>query len=335
LYPDFLGIGAQKAGTTWLSHNLQLHPGIWMPPLKEIHYFDEKINEPPNLLPRFREKLVGGSVVDRRWRRQVKNRTRRHLKRRSKKNVLWDLRYYAGMPGDGWYASLFEPGRGKVVGEITPSYSMLEPQVIARVHEMMPEAKIVFLMRNPIERAWSQVVMRFGKAGKGDIYAATEKQLRRNFESEGSRTRTYYGRTLENWGAFYPEERIFVGFLEDIHFFPKELLGRVYEFLGVDPSFTPPGLDQKVHSRSAGRMPKSVASYLAQTYREEISDLSKRFGGYASFWLYCAERLIENPPEADFILYPLWESELWSEWTGAEHGRPRLQSGPLFPASAG
>ena len=41
--PDFIGIGAQKAGTTWLHRNLQAHPEIWMPTEKELHYFDEKI----------------------------------------------------------------------------------------------------------------------------------------------------------------------------------------------------------------------------------------------------------------------------------------------------
>jgi hypothetical protein len=35
--PDFIGIGAQKAGTTWLGHNLQLHPDVWMPRNRELH----------------------------------------------------------------------------------------------------------------------------------------------------------------------------------------------------------------------------------------------------------------------------------------------------------
>ena len=38
--PDFLGIGAQKAGTTWLALNLGVHPQVWLPPIKELHYFD-------------------------------------------------------------------------------------------------------------------------------------------------------------------------------------------------------------------------------------------------------------------------------------------------------
>lgn len=39
--PNFLCIGAQKSGTTWLYYNLKEHPQIWLPLYKEIHYFDE------------------------------------------------------------------------------------------------------------------------------------------------------------------------------------------------------------------------------------------------------------------------------------------------------
>ena len=43
MYPDFLVVGAQKAGTTWLYRSLRTHPQVWMPREKELHYFDEKI----------------------------------------------------------------------------------------------------------------------------------------------------------------------------------------------------------------------------------------------------------------------------------------------------
>jgi len=303
-----------------------------MPPLKEIHYFDEKIHDPANVVPRLARRLFGKRVVDRRWRRQVRTRMVRHLKKFSKDGFLWDLRYYAGMPGDEWYASLFEPGRGKVSGEITPAYSMLEPGVIAHIHEKLPWAKIVFLMRNPIERAWSQTVMQFEKSKKRAIDTVADTKLRRTFEREGSRLRTDYLRTLENWGAFYPEEQIFVGFLEDIYFFPEELLSRLYGFLGVDPSFRPPGMAQRVHSRSASQVPTKSIIYLARAYRDEITRLGEHFGGYASFWLYGAERLIEDPPNEKAIPYPLWESAIWDEWVDgsrANSPRPQLQSAPL------
>jgi len=327
--PDFIGIGAQKAGTTWLSHNLESHPEIWMPKNKELHYFDDRINDSRNPVPRIYGKLTGSDHASRRWRRQVKRRLRAHWNRSPGRDLLWDLKYYAGAPNDGWYVSLFAPGRGKVKGEITPAYSVLPLSDVAHVHNLAPEARIIFMLRNPIERAWSQFVMRLDRSGQRELGLTRYKKLLRNIEREGSRSRTNYLRALESWSAFYPEERIFVGFLEDIHFHPEQLLANVYRFLGVDTSFRPRGFGEKVHARSSGRMTSDAAVYLAGLYRKELSRLSEHFGGYASFWLYCAETLAETPPEEEYTPYPLWESALWDAWIEASKARPSYQSGPL------
>ena len=80
-------------------------------------------------------------------------------------------------------------------------------------------------------------------------------------------------------------------------------------------------------------MPTKVAVHLARTYRDEITRLHERFGGYASFWLYCAERLTEATPQSDFVPYPLWESAAWQDWiTEPERASDRtpIQSAP-FP----
>ena len=44
--PDFIGIGTQKAGTTWLYDMLAQNPSVWLPPLKELHYFDRQNSTP-------------------------------------------------------------------------------------------------------------------------------------------------------------------------------------------------------------------------------------------------------------------------------------------------
>ena len=310
-----------------MGRNLQAHPEVWMPRVQEIHYFDEKIHEPTNIAIRFTRRIFGGAAANRRWRRQVRRRTRKHLKRFSRDDFSWDLKYYAGAPNDGWYASLFEQGRGRMVGEITPAYSTLEREAISRVHRLTPEAKIIFMMRNPIERVWSQIVMSFDRSKDRALEAVAEEDLLWHFSRECSRRRTDYLRTLETWSAFYPEEQIFVGFLEDVRFFPEELLQAVYGFLGVDAAFIPPKAGSKIHARSTGRAPAASMSRLARSYRAEISALGERFGGYASFWHFCAERLIEDSPAEVHLPYPLWESRLWTQWPGS--GQVRLQSGPL------
>jgi hypothetical protein len=325
MFPDFIGIGAQKAGTTWLHRNLQAHPEIWMPQEKELHYFDEKNKQQGWVFSR----LLGKRPADKRWRRQLGSRFKRVSKERSRHNVAWDLRYFFGKPDDEWYASLFEQGR--VTGEATPDYAILDEDTIAHVHGLMPDARIIFMMRNPIERPWSAMDMRLRIRGQ-EVHEVKDRKFYRRFDNRGSRSRTDYLRTLENWGAFYPQEQIFVGFLEDVRFFPRELLRSVYSFLGVDPAFEPPLTEKKIHSGSRDTIPTRFAVYLARAYHEELRALHERFGGYASFWLYCAERLINDPPSEEHLTYPFWESPLWDEWEGSQG--MTMQSGSLSSVRA-
>lgn len=325
MFPDFLGIGAQKAGTTWLYRNLQAHPGVWMPPIKELHYFDEKIELDGGFVSRLR----GDHPADVRWRRQIRARFRRPLERLPSRELFWDLKYFFKTPDNGWYASLFEPGKGKVTGEMTPDYAVVGEEGVARVHELIPGAKIVFMMRNPVERPWSVTNMGLRIRGRSMEDIST-KNLLRQLESRRVRRMTDYLRTLDVWSSFYPEEQIFVGFLEDVHFFPMETLSNLYRFLGLDPSVASQAITQKIHPGSVSKMPAKIAINLARSYLEEAERLEERFGGYASFWRFCAERLaqrsLQNTKRRQ-IEYPLWESGLWERWKGAPEISP--QSGPL------
>lgn len=323
--PNFIGIGAQKSGTTWLHRNLQAHPQIHMP-RKEIHYFDQKINERSNLMKR----VFGKRESDAQWRRQVKHLAVKHtIKQPSLRGLIQDTKYYMRPYDDRWYASIFEPEKGGISGEITPAYSAIGRKKIAHAYRLAPDAKIIFFMRNPIERVWSHAVMSFDTVEKGSVRFASEEELLRRVERDSAWVLSNYRRTLENWCSFYEEEQVFLGFLEDVYFFPEELLGRLYEFLGVDAFFDDTLTGKKVHSRSADTMPAMIAVHLARNYHEEITWLHERFGGYASFWLYCAERLVDDPPTEEYLSYPLWTSHLWAEWVG-DLREPRLtQSGPL------
>ena len=327
-FPDFLIIGAQKAGTTWLHRNLQTHPQVWMPKEKELHYFDEKMGAETSL----RSKLWGKRAMDERWRRQVRRQMGRYA-RFSPSDIAWDLRYFLGSWNDAWYASLFAQGTGKTAGETTPDYSVLGRKHIAHVREIMPDARIIFLMRNPIERAWSQSLMDLRGRNIEDV---TDEEFQRHFKGKRSHLFTDYLRTLANWEAFFPQGQIFVGFLEDVHFYPNRLLARAYRFLGVDPSADYRVIRRKIHSRDVETMPTRLAVGLAEAYLGDARALEERFGGYASFWRYAAERLIEDPPAEERIAYPLWESSLWEGWVkesglspvpGSREAGP--QSGPL------
>ncbi len=324
-FPDFLIIGAQKAGTSWLAANLSRHPDVWTPPLKELHYFDERIKEPSfgaSIIRLSSKRYTDEDWYPWYWRYQLKYLLQRRFRRDGRgfdpETLFWAIKFFLGSPSDRWYASLFEQGRGKTIGEATPEYAILDEGAIAHVHELMPSAKVVFFMRNPIERPYSSALMRIRTLkgmGRNSEVTADKAFFEGFFREPVVVSETKYLESLEKWRRFYPDEQIFVGFLEDLHLHPVRLLRRLYRFLGVDPSQAWMAERSKINPGCREKMPTRLAAHLARTYHEDLRRLSTRFGGYAHFWLHCAERLTYDTPKEETIPYPLWESWMWEEWT--------------------
>jgi len=291
---DFLGIGAQKAGTTWLWSMLRAHPQIWMPPKKELHYFDRSPAYPsPNLLAtdRVLVRLLSLAPHDCDFRQRCFAHLRYALTQRDWLRLRWNLRYYFGHYGDEWYLSLFAAGAGRVRGEITPAYAILDPADVARVHRLLPRAKIIFLLRDPIERAWSQIRFEWTR---GRFTAIDDLASIREFIDAPFQTlRSDYLRTLGIWEAQFPREQMFIGFFDDIAARPSELLTRVLSFLGVESDgggVRKAELAKKVHISNEAKMPREARRYLAGKYLHDLEQLAARFGGHAERWLEEAAR---------------------------------------------
>lgn len=282
MVPDFLCIGAQKAGTTWLWANLNQHPGIWMPPVKELHYFDKAIKHRSPFSPKY---------YDSRWRRYFKNRMKQRLTGGlGLRDLGWDLRFYFGHRSDAWYTSLFEPGRGSCTGEITPGYSKLKAKQVAHIHSLCPDARILFLMRDPIDRAWSGARMSSDRSGL-DLEDETRW---RDYLDAQKRTRGDYLKTLRTWRACYPEEQLFVGCFEEIAEDPAGLLTRVHRFLGVEtgPEFVPKTATRRFNQSSRNPIPEVAERHLAEMYIDDLRELEGMFGAPIEPWLRRTERVL-------------------------------------------
>jgi hypothetical protein len=145
--PDFICVGAQKGGTGWLFRQLALHPDFWMPPLKELHYFD-----------------------------QLSRTQRAFPPRRKDERDLWFLDNMKTLSARSYidlenYANLFEPKGSLLSGDITPAYSMLNDEIIQPIVDHFPNLKVIFLARDPVERVWSHLslAVRFGMMRPFDI----------------------------------------------------------------------------------------------------------------------------------------------------------------------
>lgn len=309
-FPDFLGIGAQKCGTTWLHRNLSAQPAIWMPRWKEVHYFNRIHRDVPGWVDVLRP--VAGAKMRAAMRSAVSEGLGNELR--------GELRFWLARRDIDWYRSLFPESFDGLVGEITPAYSTLEDEQVAEVEALKPDLKIFFLMRNPVERAWSAAVMGMQQEWSSptgldidDLRAVTGKRA--------MRLRGDYIRTLDIWSSHFPSDQIFVGFLEDVSFRPSEFLAATCEFLGVEAVDVPP--TGKEHARSGSNMPLEIARFLAEDNHELLERLSSTFGWPASEWLSIAEWLMEEASGQE-VRYPLWNTPI-----GLASDRPGLVSGTL------
>jgi hypothetical protein len=205
--PDFLVIGAQKAGTTALYSYLREHPAIAGPPWKEVSFFDRHF-----------------------WRGEAWYRgnfpNRLYLRR---------MRARAGV----------EP----IVGEASPSY-VFHPLAPQRVVALVPDVRLVVLVRNPVDRALSHYhhEVALGREPLSFEEALEQEDARLKGELERMRDPKYfshawwnftyrsrgrYADQLERWLEIFPRERLLIVPSEDLLDRPAETYGQVLDFLGA------------------------------------------------------------------------------------------------------
>lgn len=286
-FPVFIGIGAQKAGTSWLHECLKKHDQIWLPPEKEIHYFDRNPSYPsPNFLypDQPLKRWFGKEFWNQIYRDKFKDVLKNQFK--DKKVFRWYMKYLLLPCSDEWYASLFEEGRNLIRGEITPSYSILNELDVKHVHSVMPECKIVFILRNPVERAWSQFrfLVRMGRMNP----EANFDEFKNWVDSPDQRDRSAYLETIARWSNLFGEKQMLVCFYDDIVNEPKELLGKVLAFLGARSDDTAIGaiLERgKVNVSPEIDIPEQFQQYLREKYASDLAEMAAELGGPARLWL--------------------------------------------------
>ncbi len=284
--PCFLGIGATRSGTSFLHARLREHPQIWLPPQKEIHYFN------------FQRPLGY-------WNRRHMKHLRRLLPElgaalRGKRGVLgelrWQLRYFLGPRNDAWFLSLLEPPPGLVTGQIEPTYATLPLDTIRLVHELLPDARLLFMMRDPIDRAWSAVALSTAKKKNRPMTEVGEHEIFEKIHRSGL-LRSSYLEQIERWEQVYPKESFLFGFFDEILQVPSALLDRVLAFIGLEPfgeleaSARDPVHDTR---RFKVEIPPHIERHLAKRLVAPTRALAARFGGYTSRWLERMERVLAH-----------------------------------------
>jgi hypothetical protein len=198
--PDFLIIGAMKGGTTLLYDALQQHPEIFMPLAKEPHFFSV-VGREPAAVPLEGARTRMGSWQD--------------------------------------YTALFDKGTDyRVVGEASTSY-LYTPWVAEEIERRLGDIKIVCILRNPVERAYSHYLW----LRRLELESAEQFGHALELEAERIRTKCDFGRyvslgmfnsQLEPYLRLFRHENVCVLFFQDILADPQMLIQRLYRFLDLE-----------------------------------------------------------------------------------------------------
>lgn len=228
-------IGAPKAGTTWLYDYLAGHPEVHLRTVKELHYFDMLFGGDEDFFRTRREAQRDKLRADR---AEATGARRRKVARK-----LEDLEERLALQPDeadaGYYAYLTKGRkRQKIVGDVTPCYAALGPEGFARMERLPGEKKYVFLLRDPVDRAWSAARMvglrraeRFGMKDIDTIYRVFDRFLAA--EPCEDDPRGDYAATLRALLEVVPRDRVHVEFYERL--FTQDALDRLTAFLGIAP----------------------------------------------------------------------------------------------------
>ena len=208
--PNFLIVGAAKCGTTSLYHYLGQHPDTFMSPVKEPNFFALEGEKPAFRAPGADERINRWSVTD---------------------------------PDE--YRKLYEGADGeRAVGEASPVYLYSE-KAVGRIKHHVPGAKLIAILRNPAERAYSgflhlllngrETVKDFGEA-----LALEEERKRENWDWIWHyKSMGFYHEQLMRYREVFDPAQMKIFLYEDLERDPLGVVRDAYAFLGVDASFVP------------------------------------------------------------------------------------------------
>lgn len=222
--PTFLVVGAVKAGTTSLHEYLQQHPEVYMSPVKETNHFCDADMD------------FAHFNVD--YRQDIDHNLDKYLAGPMDKKI-----HIAHVRTWQQYQLLFKNVKDeKAVGEVSNAY-LFCPSTVTAIKQKLPAVKIIMVLRNPVDRLYSQYLMNL-KLGK-----ITERDLLREIEQDQAKIHKgwgvshlylevgkYYEQVKRYYDAF-PKEQIKVLLFDDFKKDATATMQEIFDFIGVDSSF--------------------------------------------------------------------------------------------------
>ena len=210
------------------------------------------------------------------------------------KFFLVDDQYRKGL--DYYSQKYFAPGAGRAaLGEKSTNY-LEGPGVAGRIHRAIPNVKLIFALRDPIERAYSNYLwsrkngletLSFEEALQEEQHREASYPPQHRYSRPFSYiSRGMYAALLNPYLRLFPQQRIKIVLLDDIESDPRFLADDLYAFVGVSPVETGFDFTRRVNSarRPAESIGPAARDRLREIYRRPNRDLAELTGRDLSRW---------------------------------------------------
>ncbi len=200
--------------------------------------------------------------------------------------------------GVRFYADRFADARGRLCGEVCGAYSFMPRERIRCMHRLLPRARLVLLLRNPIDRAWSQAFMHLVVQSGRSQAAIPDSEILDFLSSDFVVRAGVYATMLDRWLEIFPQEQLYLGLFDDITDRPRVLMHEVLQHIGAPSevdwarfplydTILPPagaqyadrdpgrGVTVRGHEASEKRMPPRYRDFLREQYRADIERYGK------------------------------------------------------------
>ena len=267
--PDFICIGAQKAGTTWLYEMLAQNPSVWLPPLKEVHFFD----------------LYHADEDGKRRRLQHFDKVATKLEKRKKgkgsmsegqPEFLRGLMTDDAMSED-WYRRIFShpDAKNRISGEITPAYLALSEEMIQFVRDFLPKTKFILIVREPQARNLSQLKM---AAARSKIEELSDDDWKGFLRRLKNKDRGNYESSIPLWQKYFGPDRLLILPFSQVKHNPATMLRTIETFIGAEPLGDYEALTEQVHKTKEVTVPDWVVEKAAKLAEPQKTFLIDAFG---------------------------------------------------------
>jgi hypothetical protein len=281
-----LGVGATKAGTTWLYSYLSGHAECRFRAVKELHFFD----------------AVDDGSKDRQIRQLTATRDRL---RKEKAQAPWRQKamlkakiadceemiavHEAEGEAEGVerYLAYLTRGRGqaRVVGDITPAYALLSRQRLAMMARLTPGTRLLYLMRDPVDRLWSHVRMHAARSAKpgedlATLAVAALRRVLRKGALPAITRRGDYAAALSKLLDAVPGPQLFLDFYERL--ISAEGVARLCDFLGI--GYRPAPLARRVHAGPQLTLDPELRQAAARMLRPQYDFVERTLGPLPERW---------------------------------------------------